>query len=947
MSTLDSWLNMALNHGATVQKSGIKDAMWLMPGAELEGADSFNSVTYGPKHKRFLLVAPSPSFEDYKAKRYGVSPVGKLLKSSLVAAGIDLKDVYITTLTRFAKPYNIKTMKKCWLVEGLELFHAELDIVKPDAILFLGSEVLSALFGSNAKLEVMRNQIIDYRGYKATAATNPLAFVSNTAGVETLIKQFAFFAELGVNKNMEAWSGTSLPVGRDYKILYDLAQLEDEIKHYRESAGNQIIAFDVEHATDTGRPEDTYLISLQWSDRPGHARLIPFLTETENADGTVQPKSKSNMVPHYPKLKELVNELMQVWYDKKVLHVGHNGRGDLSLLNRQLGVDVRRILKPGYYADTMLCRHMLAKDSYSLKHMALLYTDMGAYEAPMYSWVAANCGPGKLFPGAEADRFFYGFRDIAYKYLLPYALCDADATRRIYEPVHAELHAPGNERIRDVYYNIEIPVQHGILDIERNGLFVDRKRFEDLSEQYLGLYSKALVDLQEFLNWPDFNPGSTDMVSGLLYAPPFKKSDNIVARLPEGIRTLNLPPILDSSKPPRKWSDIVEDGEELFASPSTSYDTLEKLRIRAKLDADSYEGQVLSKLLAISAIGMMCKTYLQPPVYTKLAEKGKGKPVYGKGLLGSIRDDDTIACEISTTSETGRWMHRMPNLAALPKSQEKLIKKLFPGFDPPPLRTGFCVPEGWLLFEADYKSAELFCLAYLSGDKVFIDVVETCGDAHGYNAKQIFNLTCSPDEVKKLYPDLRDAIKAVCFGIIYGLTEVGLSENLSVVLKRVVTVGEASDIIAKFFKLYPGIKSFLDKCEDDAENRGYVETAFGRRRYFPGVALMGRRHLAAAKREAKNAAIQGTVADLLNLAVINLDKLRYETDIGKRIQWRTGLTVHDALMTQALEKYKHVMAKIIKASMCTGAVIPGTNGKTLNVDVSCGRRWLEFEEIHV
>jgi DNA polymerase-1 len=314
------------------------------------------------------------------------------------------------------------------------------------------------------------------------------------------------------------------------------------------------------------------------------------------------------------------------------------------------------------------------------------------------------------------------------------------------------------------------------------------------------------------------------------------------------------------------------------------------------------------------------------------------------GLRACVRDNGRVATRISTLSETGRWKHSEPNLANLPKNKEKGIEKIF-GAKVPLVRSCFKAKEGWVFIEADYKSAELFTLGYMSGDPEFNKVLDQEPDVHGYNAVQIFGLDCAPKEVEEKYPALRAAIKTTVFGLVYGLGPDGLAEQLTPIMKRHVPGEEAQGIIDGLMRQYPGIKNFIEDSKKDVEQKGYTETAFGRRRYFPGFSTMARAKQAAAKREGVNSRIQGTVGDYLNLASIHLDNMRYDSQVGREIGWEYMVAIHDAMLLHCPKSALKTMARILKYCMSDTIAFPTRPDKTLQVDVQYGERWGEFTKL--
>ena len=967
--SVDAWVDQLLSQGVNAPADDLPGNQWYMPGCMW--SECLNDWESHPGPGRaaghpYMVVAVGPSYGDYRQHKHLRSDVGRILAESLEHAGFEKDEVYFSTVVRFPKPANSSSWKQKWLKAGWMYLDEEIRRVKPRAILFLGAEPTKMAFGSKTKLEHVRGQVMEYQGIKATAAVSHLSFITNTAGLPSFVKQLRFFRQLGIDPHLKGQDGLSYP-GRDYRVLDTLEKIKQEVE-LELASGNKYLTIDVETGNDTGRPYHDYVITFQWANKAGHGRVIPLYIERPEPvvpllhtkgeregqpiidEETGQPimvakfggsgvdrKSREDKVPHYD---QAVAEIKRLMAHQGFTWVGHNVREDLKWCRDDFGVPIRQIIMEGRIWDTMLAHHIMAKDEYGLKQLVLRYTDMGAYEAPMHQWVVDNGGPGKLFPGSNDDRFFHAYRDVAYRYLLPYACCDVDGTYRVFEKLYQELHAPGNEALRAVYYEIELPSQHGIIDIESNGVPADPERLWQLHDLYVGRREEMLSELREVIGWEDFNPNSTREVSALLYTGAYKDWEKAEATRPAGCESLGLVPVLTTGKYPKKWERVVSDGEELYESPSAANDTL--VTLLATYDMPPRSRDIIERLRQIGGIKNFISNFLQAPMHNALT--GPEYSVYGKGLLSCINDRGHVCCRISTLSETGRWMHFKPNLANLPKNKESAAQGVF-DFKVPKVRSGFKAKPGWVLMEADYSSAELFVMGYYSGDQAFIKVLESGHDVHGYNAVNVFGLDCHPNEVKDKHPERRAAVKTLVFGMAYGLSVTGLAEKLSVELKRLVTKDEAQEIIDQFFSTYPVLKQFFEGMKQDVERLGYVTTMYGRRRYFPGVARLGREQLSAAKREAMNAPIQGTVADMLNVALINLDRMRYDTEVGQEIGWEVMVGIHDALLVHVKIEYVELMAQILKMTMSDMVPLPNTDNITLRVDVEAGERWGEFVSV--
>ena len=264
---------------------------------------------------------------------------------------------------------------------------------------------------------------------------------------------------------------------------------------------------------------------------------------------------------------------------------------------------------------------------------------------------------------------------------------------------------------------------------------------------------------------------------------------------------------------------------------------------------------------------------------------------------------------------TGRLSSSGPNLQNIPikTAMGKKIRKAF-------------VAEGksQILLSADYSQIELRILAHLSGDARLVDAFRRERDVHTQTASLIYGA-----EEKDVTPEMRGAAKTVNFGIIYGMSAYGLSRDLGI------DVSEAAKFIEAYFERYPGIKDYLRSRIDFASRNGYVTTLLGRRRYIPEIKSENAQGRSFAERTAVNTPIQGSAADLIKLAMINLGGTLRKFDAKMILQ------VHDELVFEVAGKSRAALAGAVKGVM--------ENAMTLKVpvrvSVKSGRNWLEMEKV--
>ncbi len=318
----------------------------------------------------------------------------------------------------------------------------------------------------------------------------------------------------------------------------------------------------------------------------------------------------------------------------------------------------------------------------------------------------------------------------------------------------------------------------------------------------------------------------------------------------------------------------------------------------------STSAEVLDKLAPEHAI---VKDILEYRQLTKL------KSTYADGLAGCIAEDGRIHSNFNQTiTATGRISSTEPNLQNIPVRMElgRLIRKVF-------------VPrEGCIFVDADYSQIELRVLAHMSQDEKLIEAYQQAEDIHRITASEVFHVPL--EEVTSLQ---RRNAKAVNFGIVYGISSFGLSQDLSISTK------EAREYIDRYFETYPGIKTFLDGLVSGAKEQGYVTTMYGRRRPIPELKSSNYMQRSFGERVAMNSPIQGTAADIIKIAMIRVhDRLREEG-----LRSRLILQVHDELLIEAYEEEADRVEQILQEEMQQAARLD----VALEIDMHRGQTWYE------
>ena len=291
----------------------------------------------------------------------------------------------------------------------------------------------------------------------------------------------------------------------------------------------------------------------------------------------------------------------------------------------------------------------------------------------------------------------------------------------------------------------------------------------------------------------------------------------------------------------------------------------------------------------------------------------KLKSTYLDTLPTLIRADGRIRTTFNqVAAATGRLSSTNPNLQNIPIRTE-LGKQI---------RRAFVSAPGWVLVSADYSQVELRILADISGDEGLVKAFAEDADVHARTAAEVFNVPLT--DVTRAQ---RSVAKMVNYGIAYGLSAHGLSTRLNIPIE------ESKSIIERYFARFPGINRYVEETLEKARRKGYVESLFGRRRYMPDLVSRNRQVSMAAERAAINMPIQGTAADIVKRAMLEMDK-QLE---GQGLQSRMLLQVHDELLFEAPEAEAEKLSALAKQVMASVAQLK----VPLVIDVGQGRSWAE------
>ncbi|MGO1434693.1 MAG: DNA polymerase I [Canibacter sp.] len=283
-----------------------------------------------------------------------------------------------------------------------------------------------------------------------------------------------------------------------------------------------------------------------------------------------------------------------------------------------------------------------------------------------------------------------------------------------------------------------------------------------------------------------------------------------------------------------------------------------------------------------------------------------------EGLLKAVKSDGRIHTTlVQIGASTGRLASTEPNLQNIPVRSEAGRR----------IREGFShASEYATLMTADYSQIEMRIMAHLSGDAGLIEAFQAGEDLHRFVGSRIFGV--SPEEVTS---EMRSKVKAMSYGLAYGLSAFGLSKQLGI------TAAEAKQLMQDYFTRFGGVRDYLREVVEQAKQDGYTETTFGRRRPFPELSSPNRVLRQNAERAALNAPIQGTAADIIKIAMVRIEQRMREESFASQML----LQIHDELMFEVVAGEEEALTQLVREEMGTAAEI----SVPLDVSVGSGSNW--------
>lgn len=882
----------------------------------------------GPVPCDTMILLQNPTRMEAQSNRPFTSPSSLHLAALLADMGKPSTDMRVTYAVKYAT-YQDKEPKASDLKACAEVLAAEIEECKPKTILAFGSTAMRAALGPGYKIS-------DFKGLRVASPRYPGVEVVPLWAPGFIARQPQFADQFHRDLAVALFGQTS------EEVPYTVARSPDEFRTMLLAAcegfdfDNDIVWVDCEWHGQDPRWPDTWLRTLQLNMGKGVNIVAelgrPELTPSENRamGDAMLAVFREFLTFKGPKLG------------------GHNLRSSDGDWLRDYESPIDHLV----VYDSMLAEHLINNErAFDLTSMTLHYApELGNYEEPLIRWKKS----------VKKEVFEDGYGQVPEEILYPYGARDVETLRRVHAGQKAEL--ARYLQPRGEYCSLFESVMRADLDIVHirgSGMLIDMELLKSMT----GIYSRKRAELAKEMTtavmargFPDdFNCGSTNQVRNLLFGP---KTIDFSGREQGG---LGLTPIQTTGKQKKRWEWVLRQPEHIQKNyaPSTDKNTLEILSLQ----------HPLARLLTdLRKVDIVCKNFLREP------GDGEDYDDIEGGIAGNIYPDGRLHPRFTQLLDTGRYATRKPNTQNFSKQSERHIARIF-GKDAkvPNLRSLIIPRPGHCLMEFDYKQAELFVLAYLSGDDTMISLLTTPGmDLHDTTTIRSFTLKVmwpNGQEVdenellmvarddfsffeelqnsllyvkqngdvlsrKELKASLRIAGKSVSFGVPYGRGAQAIATQIFAETGNEIAVEDVQKSIVGWKTTYNKAWTYLEACQNKAVDPGYIESPLGRRRYFPRV--HDQEMIAAFKRECGNFTIQNVVADTIRLACARL------LDNRGGLKFNVVNQIHDALLLEVpFEEIDETRILGVEAMSAIGIPLPSGGKLNLGVDVEVYERWGE------
>ena len=711
-------------------------------------------------------------------------------------------------------------------------------------------------------------------------------------------------------------------VAHNYKLVENEEEMIQICDYF---LTNEILSLDTE--TTSTSAIDAELVGLSFAVKEFEAFYVPVPAEREEA-------------------LKIVNIFKPLYEDPKILKVGQNLKYDLEVL-RNYNVQLQ-----GPMWDTMIAHYLIQPElRHNMDYMAEIYLN---YHTIHIEELIGKKGKNQL-----------SMRNLKPDAIKDYACEDADITLQLKQKLEQELL---NNKCDELFYNIEMPLMQVLSEMEINGVCINENSLKETSN----IFNERLKELKQEIfeiAGEEFNISSPKQVGDIIFGklkiidnPKKTKSWQYVTNEKELQSLINSHEIVGKIIEYRKLNSIltertkkkptVQQMPDLFGL-NTGAENDDVMKQSSHLEVSKQMNELEKEIFKLA--GEKFKIMSPKQVGTILFDKMKiiNNPkktetwqyVTNEEILQQLKNKHKIVEKILSYRETekliGTYVDALPTLVnkrtghihtsfnqtitatgRLSSSDPNLQNIPVRGEDGKEIRKVFVPEPGCLFFSADYSQIELRVMAHLSGDDNMINVFKEGKDLHAATAATIYK-----KDINEVSRDERTKSKRANFGIIYGITVFGLAERLGI------SRDESKQLIDGFFETFPKVKEYMEKAVATARQKEYVETLFGRRRYLKDINSQNTTVRSFAERNAINAPIQGTAADIIKVAMIRI----FQRFKNEHIRSKMILQVHDELNFSVYPEEKEIVKRIVLEEMQNAISLK----VPLVADCGFGNNWLE------
>jgi len=812
-----------------------------------------------------MLIGDAPGYEEVIKRKHLSGRCGQLLKQYLQECGIDLKDIYITDIVKCRPPKNRPAVDSEIKVCAGYL-EEEIRNVKPKVIGLLGNTPISYFLKSKGVTKLRGKPIW---GEDWGCWLLPMYHPNYLSNFNKRSSQYSEFkSDLTKLKTLTFKSKEEKSKDTIYKVTDSISKVKKAVDFL---ITQKEMSFDTETTSLICQKGKILCLSFSWKE--GYAIVIPY------HDDRIFNKQE----------QEIVKTELKRLFMSDVKKIAQNGKFDIKFLLYD------NILVKEFYFDTMLASYLLNEEGiHHLANLVLTYTNMGTFKDEARDYIRgkikipyqAKQDIGKktnqtnLFGGQMKEKFVTKYRkstimDLPIEKLHEYSAKDADATFRVYKKQKPLLE---EENLWKLLNKILIPTTVVLSYMELRGINGDKEYLEAISARY---QSKIKVLMQELFERKEVMK-YTEKFGELNLDSPIRLRKLL-------FDIMGLSPIKINKLTKTQRAAGVKQG-----SPSTDKDALNLLFKKNR-------NKLLKELLDYRKLQKFYNTYIK--AYLVILENSTDNKIHTVYNFCSEDKDDGEG----KGTVTGRLSSAKPNLQNIPKRDEK---------EAGIIRHALKASKNCILIEADFKQVEFRVFAMYTKDKKLITMAKK-QDIHKEIASQIFK-----KELDKITKQERALAKGAVFGgIMYG------GGSHVIVRDFGIDYREADRIINEFFNEFPDARRYIDNQKKFAKENGYVINMFGRKRRLNDLYSNDEGSRDAAYRQAINARIQSTAADIVYISMIKL----YQVLKGKPCKML--LNIHDAIVFDCKENYLKEALPIIKETMENSVKL----SVPLKVDIEVGK----------